>query len=215
LTPGRQRPARLRASAFVLALVALSGCAGRRVPALADASAPSFGVYEATHRSAGGRRSFRVLLHAALPDRIHAEVVGPIGGPRLVVDGGDGRLAVTLVGERTSYVGPARPEALEAVLGVRIALDDLVAGLVTSRAPEGPYEFERSASPPGLPARVAVTSASGERLELRLKRLRPVASDATGLATGTPPPGTERRPLTELAGVDGAAWIAREPADGS
>jgi hypothetical protein len=195
-----------------LVLAALAGCAPRRpIDAVPD-EAPTFGVYAATHRSSEGRRSFRVLLHAELPDRIHAEVIGPVGGPRLIVDGGSGRLAVTFVAERTAYVGAARPQDLEAVFGVRITLADLVSGLLTGRASDGPYSFRRSASPDGLPASIEVASADGDRLELRLKRLRPMVAGQS-LASGTPPPGIERRPLAELAGADGVALLAREPAD--
>jgi len=174
-----------------------------------------FGVYAASYAAPEGKpRAFRVLLHAELPDRIHAEVLGPIGGPRLIVDGGGGRLAVTFVGEGTSYVGEATAEALDAVLGVRIALDELVSGLLTGEIPPGaPYRLLRSpAGDGGLPGTVEVISPSGGRLELRLKKRRAVATVEPGLASGTPPPRTRHRPLIELAGRDGTALIAPEPA---
>ena len=75
---------------LVLAL-SLAACAGRRVPvsSVQDAG-PAFGLYRARLEEAGGQSErFRLLLFAAAPDRIHGEVLSPMGTTALIFDGGD------------------------------------------------------------------------------------------------------------------------------
>jgi hypothetical protein len=137
------------------------------------------------------------LLYAALPDRIHAEVITPLGSTVLILDGGNGRLSVTFVRDDLAFVGSAEPEALGAVLGVELPLDRLVAGLLTGELPDVRYSVDRVAlSDPGLPESMTI-AGEGQQLELRLRKLQPQRAAETRLGTGEPRPGVQRRPLSE------------------
>ena len=147
----------------------------------------------------GRTRRFRVLLWAELPDRMHAELLPPVGGPEVVVDGGGGRLAVTLVREGTAYVGPASPAAIEAVAGVPVPLEDLVRWIVVAADPVPP-DVEVTRSPErgeGLP-RLLTIRAGGRTLRIERKRVENGGAIAAGAGTGAAPPGVAERPLEEL-----------------
>jgi hypothetical protein len=144
-------------------------------------------------------RRFRLRLFAELPDRIHGEVVSPLGYTEMVFDGGGGRLAVTMVRDKLAFVGTAREGALEHVFGVPFGLQELVAGLLTGEHASTRGTLQREPiGEPGLPTRLTIVS--GRRmLRLELKRFRPLdAMTAEGLGRGDPPAGVEQRPLEAL-----------------
>jgi hypothetical protein len=157
------------------------------------------GVYKARLEPAEGKpRRFRLLLFAMLPDRIHGEVVSPLGSTVLIFDGGGGQLSVTFVRDRIAFVGPADGAALEAVLGLDLPLEELVRGLLLGELTDPRHRIVRTSSrDPGLPDALEI---SGERqlLQLRLKKRQPLRSSEAELGRGEPPPGMERRPLSEL-----------------
>jgi hypothetical protein len=143
-------------------------------------------------------------LFAELPDRFHAEVLPPVGGPRLILDGGGGRLAVTFVRDGESFVGGPSRDVLERILGVRVEPDQLVRALLTGEGDGEDLRVERSGPwLPGLPDRLALTAGQAT-LVLELKRLRPLDGDASQLGTGRPPDGTDVRPIEELE--HGGRW---------
>jgi hypothetical protein len=183
----------------VLLLATAAGCTARRPPTIAARVEPSVGLYRGLIEPAGGEpRRFRVLLYAALPDRIHGEIVSPVGTTEMIIDGGAGRLAVTINDEGVSYVGDAEPSALERILGVRLTLRELVSGLLTGQLDDDAWRVDRSSSADGeLPASIEFRS-SNAKLTLVLKRLRPLGTDPRDLGRGAPPEGTERRPLDAL-----------------
>jgi hypothetical protein len=162
------------------------------------------GTYKGTVGSGHGKpRKFRLRLWAALPDRLHAELSPPVGGPEVILDAGNGRLSVTLVGERTAYVGAASPEAIAAVTGVRVAIEDLVRWILSGADP-GTGEVRVTRRPergPGLPQELAIVA--GERtLRIELREARASGALAAGTGSGAPPPGTEERPIEELPAVE-------------
>ncbi len=178
----------------------LGGCGGRR-PDVNLAGAEPMGVYRGRIEGEGERpRKFRLLLFAALPDRIHAEIVSPVGSTEMILDGGGGRLAVTLVREKIAFVGDADSGAMNRVLGVRLGVAELVRGILTDEPTDSSDVTLRrveSESPP-LPERVEIESGAS-RLSLELKRVRPVRFRSSGIGTGKPPEGIEDlRPLDEL-----------------
>ncbi len=145
-----------------------------------------------------GTRRFRVLLFAALPDRIHAEVLSALGSPQAILDGGDGRLAVTFVADRESFVGEAEAGVLSRLLGVELDLGGLARALLLGDDAGAPCRIRRSGSTtPGLPDRIAFESDSS-LFELTLERRRRLETDQAALGTGVPPSGTHLRPLEEL-----------------
>ena len=149
------------------------------------------------------------MLFAALPDRLHGEVLSPLGAPQLILDGGDGVLAATLVERGQAFVGPADPAVLGRLLGARVELRQLVHGLVLGEWDVPGYRFERSGATPGLPASLAIDDGT-TRLSLKLRRLRPLEVDAQNLGSGRPPAGVEVRPLAELEAED--FWGGAPPA---
>lgn len=182
------------------AIVGLIGCSGKRSARITPASpTEQIGIYRARFSGEEERpRRFRLLLYAAAPDRIHGEVISPVGSTLMVLDGGGGRLAVTFVRDGVSYVGLARPETLEQLLGLRLGLEELVGALLGHGLDPAACRVERVAAPEGeLPARLALDDGR-RRLDLELKRLQPLRDGSASLGTGEPPPGTELQPLEDL-----------------
>jgi hypothetical protein len=154
------------------------------------------GLYRARLAEADGRsEKFRLLLFAAPPDRIHGEVLTPVGGTVLIFDGGGGRIAITLVRDRVAFAGPAGPDVIEKLIGVPVRLEDLVDGLLTGAPPSASFELLREAEVgEALPERFEISSG-GRSLELQRRRLRVLDRPEGGLGTGEPPPGLELLPL--------------------
>ncbi len=161
------------------------------------------GVYRAKlEDSAGEARKFRLLLYATLPDRIHGEILSPVGTTEVIVDGGGGRVAVTLPRKRVAYTGAGDAEAFEKVLGVRLSLEELVRGLLGHDVGDIGYEMEREpAGEVGLPAELRI-AGSNHRLTLRLKSKQRLRVSTATLGNGEPPPEMELRPLATLDAVD-------------
>lgn len=190
---------RLAWLALALVLTFPACAAGRAAPVEWRPGGTTVGVYRA--RLVDGERPdqrFRLMLYAELPDRLHGEIVSPVGSSVLIVDGGAGRLAVSLVREGVSFVGSASERDLESVFGLRVSLRQLVEALLTGELSAEGYAVLREARQPvGLPDVFEIRQ--GERaLTLRLKRLKPGPGSRAGLGTGEPPRGMERRPLEEL-----------------
>ena len=180
----------------------LGSCAGRKNPDLAQATAgPQIGVYRGRIVEDDGKsRRFRLLLFVAPPDRVHAEVLSPLGPTVMIVDGGAGDLAVTLPRDGVSYVGEARPEILERILGVRLTLDELVRGFLEGMADADCVDCRvtRSAEElEGLPRSLEFRSVDTS-LSFELKKVRPLRKPTEELGSGKPPEGTEIRPLDDL-----------------
>lgn len=193
-------PRRLGILCLLGASLVSGACAGRygRLPR-EGADRAQVGVYRARLAEGAPRaRRFKLLLFVAPPDRLHGEILTPVGATATILDGGGGRLAVTFVRDRVSYVGEADPEIIERVLGVRASLDQLVAGLLTGEQPPDGWTVQRSAGGlGGLPERVEFRSAETS-LTLDRTALRSLARPVAALGTGEPPPHTERRPLGEI-----------------
>jgi len=202
-SPGR------RACAATIALALCCACTVRRAPRpVSPAPAgPAFGLYRAELRNEEGRtRRFRLLLYAAPPDRIHAEVLSPTSATLLVLDGGAGRVALSFVRERVAYVGDAGPAALHALAGLELSTADLVRGLLgAADAPAGVHRSPQDR--PGLPDEFALDGAGGA-LRLRLVKLKPLRGGAEALGRGEPSPGMEQRPLEELTSESADATLA-------
>jgi hypothetical protein len=158
-------------------------------------------VYKGRIEEAGGRvRKFRLLLYAASPDRLHGEVLSPLGRTHLVLDAGEGRLAITFARDGESFVGRAKPEILARILGVPLELETLVGAVLTgAQGPSSVRVARAGGELPGLPQTLELTG-DGATLFLELRRLRPLATDPDMLGTGRPPEGTRVRPIEELEG---------------
>jgi hypothetical protein len=209
---------RRRLAAFLLAVLGcalFNACAGRLAVSRAEMTPePQVGVYRGRLVEAEEKnRRFRLLLFVALPDRVHGEVVSPVGSTLMIVDGGAGQLAVTLVRDGVSYVGKARPEILERILGVRLSLEELVRGFLSGMedADYTDCSVTRSAEElNGLPQAIEFRSHETS-LSFELKKVRPLGRPTETLGTGRPPDGTEIRGLDEL----GAEHLVGEPGEES
>jgi hypothetical protein len=158
------------------------------------------GLYRGRVAETEGRtRRFQMLLFAALPDRLHAELLSPLGGTELVVDGGGGRLAVAVVGERVVFTGSAGARALEPIVGGPLSLADLVRALVTAdpAVPSGCKVRREAAAAWGLPRTFEIT-CGGRELLIELRRSRALREPAAGLGTGVVAGDFEVRDLDEL-----------------
>ena len=208
----------MRVAVALLAIVLVGiggGCAHRagRDLAVIDGPGADVAVYRGTLTEPGsGEHGFRATLFLARPDRVHAEIAGPVGGPRLIVDGGGGRIALSFVADRVAYVGDDPRGGLRSVLGLDLGLEDLVGAVLEGIAPAGVREFERTpGGPGGWPRRIEMSGPDVELvLDLRRTRGLPVEVKAE-LGTGTPAPGLAVLPLEQapgeplgvLAGEDG------------
>jgi hypothetical protein len=201
----------LSPSLLLLTLGLVAGCA-TRAPVLKGV--PAFelpvAVYRAKlHDPVDGGRRFRLWLYASLPDRLHGEILSPVGTTEVIVDAGAGRMAVAFVRDRVAFVGGADPDVLEGLLGVRVGLEELVrALLIAGEGPRG-YRVERApGAAGGLPERIRFES-DGRVLELELKRRQALPDKAPELGLGVAPAGMTEHPLEQL---DAAAL--REPGAG-
>lgn len=195
---------RTRTTAAVAALVVMTclACAGRiaapvGIPSREPAAA---GLYKVRLRGAPDERArkFRLLLFAELPDRLHGEVLSPLGRTELIADGGGGRISILFVRDRVAFAGPAGPGVIEDLLGIRLSLEDLVAGLLTGELAGDGVELRRSpAGERGLPERLELV-APPRSVVMQLKRRQELRVDPTGLGTGVPPADAEVRPLEAL-----------------
>ena len=97
-----------------------------------------------------------------------------------------------------AYVGAARPDAVEAILGVALGLDQLVDVLLSGDPVPAGYAAERSPDPVGrLPARLVLRSPD-TTVTLELKRLQQLGVAPERLGRGEPPAGMQVRPIEEL-----------------
>ncbi|HEX4825484.1 MAG TPA: hypothetical protein VFV19_14370 [Candidatus Polarisedimenticolaceae bacterium] len=186
----------MRALAAALALAAAVSCAGRHPAAsMPPGTGPLVGLYRASIADPEGRvRKLKLLLWAQAPDRIHAELLGPVGGVRLTVDAGPGAAAVIDHESAIAYAGVPSPDDVRRLVGVPLAVPALVEALLSGTKPDG-LRVERVGAP-GLPERFTVAGGGGT-LTLELVHLTRGSDAAAALGTGAPPPAMTVRPLEE------------------
>lgn len=177
-----------------LLLLGVAACTGRGtshgVPA---GDGPLVGNYRAELLDATHAKRTRVLLWAAAPDQLHVEILGPVGGVHYVLDAGAGKACIIDTGSGTAYVGDAGPAALEAIVGVRVSVAQVVEALVDGTAPDGIRVEREAGDATGLPRRFAV-SEGDRRVVLTLTGLQRGAASRP-LGTGEAPPGSTVEPL--------------------
>ncbi len=100
-------PRRLAAVGLCVPLL-VAACAGRQSAAPETVWEPATAaLYKARVGGAEGARPrrFRLLLFAELPDRLHGEVISPLGRTEMIADAGGGRISVLFVRDRVAFVG--------------------------------------------------------------------------------------------------------------
>lgn len=186
---------RLAAAALVLAMTACASPRGARgVP---PGDGPLIGVYRASLDDGSGPvRKFKLLLWAERPDRLHAELLAPVGGVSLVLDAGGGSACLVDVGEATAYAGRAGPAVIESLAGVPMSVEDAVAAILSGSQARG-LRVERTGGADGeLPDRLLVSDGSRSLALARVKFQRGAAAAALG--TGSPPQRMIVRPIEDL-----------------
>jgi len=205
--------ARGSAAAALVAVSLLAGCAGRRPPTGPTVRGDDVGVFRGVLTGSDGETSrFELALFVDRPDRVHAEVSGPVGGPRLILDAGAGRLAVTDVAEGVAFVGAATADALRASLGVALTPDELVAALLDRTPPPSATTFAWVPGREGRWPRRLRVAVGGVAVDLELRRTRGLSPEAAeALGRGDPPPGLAVEPIETLGhrGRQGAMFRKR------
>jgi hypothetical protein len=178
--------------------VALACAPSRHDATIPAGSGPLVAVYKATiDDGQGAVRHARMSLWAERPDRLHVEILGPLGGETFALDAGAGALCVVDVARATAFAGPDDPEAIEALVGVRLTAGAAVAALLSGASPDGLTVTRADAIEGTLPE--TLTIVDGNRsVTLTLVRFVRGIADASAIGTGTPPAGLTVRPLSYL-----------------
>jgi hypothetical protein len=169
---------------------------GDGVPA---GSGPLIGVYKAAiDDGEHATRRARLSLWVERPDRLHAELIAPVGGVTFILDAGGGKACIIDVAEATAYVGADGPNVIEALVGVRLSVADAVNALLEGSAPSG-LSVTRIGGIQGLlPDRFRIADGS-RSLALERVRFERGTTDPRALGTGVPPGTLAVEPLEHLA----------------
>lgn len=162
----RDRSRRRPELAVAVLLAATAGCAKAVPPSpLVVQQAAALPAYSASLQvSVSGPRMrgrSRALVAFRRPDALRIEIPGT-SGARLVAVARDGRLTAVIPAERAVLEREARPEELEALLGVALAPPELM-DLLVGVAPAGLRDYDARWGP-RLPRRIEARLADGTRL---------------------------------------------------
>lgn len=186
------------ALSLLLGVMAVACTSAHRVERIPGGEGPLVGLYKAAiDEGRGTIQRASVAIWAQPPDRLHAELSGPLGGVLFVLDAGAGQACVVDVVAATAYAGPDDPRAIEALVGVRVSVADAVAALL-SGASRGGLTVTRDDTQDGsLPASVRIVDGGRS---LALKRVRYVRGkkQSESLGTGVPPSKLLVLPLENL-----------------
>ena len=142
-------------------------------------------------------RGAKISIWAEEPDRLHAEILAPVGGVTFTIDAGGGRLCVVDVARGVAYAGEDAKGALETLVGVPISVGDAVLALLHGVAPQGLSITRAGGDDGALPKGLRI--ADGERfLALASVRVERGRIDPSKVGTGEPPARLPVRPLTSL-----------------
>ena len=123
-----------------------------------------------------------------------------------ILDAGGGNVCVVDVGAATAYVGEDGPDAIAALLGVRVSVADAVAALLDGVSPPGLALTRAGGADGTLPDTLRIEDGA-RALAIDRVRVERGRTDPLALGTGLPPDHLRLRPLMNLA-----RDAAREPA---
>ena len=194
---------RMSAGALLCCLCFGFGCA--RVPSGRDSTVqvPSEGgvaLYRARIEGAESSKRFRLRLWLAPPDRLHAEVLSPVGQTVLILDGGGGKLSVLDVSEKIAYTGGLQDsrDALQSWLGTDWTTEEMVTAILGTGSSVDRWSVEREGRDGRFPRFLRI-AGRGVTLSLELKRWRTAPSEVD-LGEAEIPQGYEVRPLADWNG---------------
>jgi hypothetical protein len=156
---------------------------------------PLVGIYKAAiDEGHGAVRGARISVWAEQPDRLHAELIAPVGGVAYILDAGGGHACVVDVAAATAYVGEAGPGAIEALIGVHVSVADAVVALLTGASREGLAVARVGRADDALPESIRISDGS-RSISLTRLRFERGTGDARALGTGVPPAQLAVRPI--------------------
>lgn len=188
----------------LLTAITVVACApSHRANTIPAGDGPLVGVYRAAIDLGRGAalRHTRVSVWAEPPDRLHAELLSPVGGVRFVIDAGGGETCIVDVAAATAYVGRDEPGAIEKLVGVRVSAASAVAALLYGAAPTGLTVTREEATSGVLPDRIRIAEGTRSITLARIGFARGSA-DAESLGTGIAPPGLTVVPIESLQVAD-------------
>lgn len=170
-----------------------------RVTGVPAGPGPVIAVYKASlDESQGAKRGVKLAVWIERPDRLHAELIAPVGGVSYILDAGGGNVCVVDVDAATAYVGEDGPDAIAALTGVRVTIADAVAALLDGASPAGLIVTRLGGADGGLPERFRIEDG-GRFLALERVRVERGRTATQDLGTGRPPRTLRVRPLADLA----------------
>ena len=183
----------------ILGLTALACSRTHSDDRLPAGAGPLIAVYKAAIDDGRGPvRGAKLVVWAERPDRLHAELIAPVGGVTFIVDAGGGNSCIVEIATATAYVGDDGPGAIEALAGVRLSVADVVAALLDGVAPPGLSVTRSGGAEGSLPQKLRI--ADGARsLVLDRVRFERGRTDPRALGTGAPPGNLTVLPMDRLA----------------
>jgi hypothetical protein len=190
---------RLRRGLLALSGLATVACAAsHRADVVPPGTGPLVGVYRAAiDDGRGAARGAKLSIWAERPDRLHAELIAPVGGVTLILDAGGGAACIVDSGAATAYVGVDGPEAIEALVGVRVSVAEVVAALLDGTPPRGLAVTRHGEGASALPKTIRIVDGA-RSIELSRVRFERGTADPRSLGTGSPPKQLAVRPLEDF-----------------
>jgi hypothetical protein len=197
------------AFAALAAALALACSPGSRAPSVRPDAPDAAGMYRAAAKDGSGRTTrFRLWVHAARPDRLHLEVLPPVGGTAFVLDAGDGVVAAAWIEDRVALAGPSDAPSMDRLLGIAIDARGWVSTILDGAPAEG-VAVEREGEVGSLPVALVLRR---EGLEVRLER-REVRRASGAVGNGRPPEGFAVHPISSMEGPSMLDALLEAPAE--
>lgn len=190
---------RLRRGLLALFVLATAACAAsHRGDVVPPGNGPLVGVYRAAiDDGASAARRTKLSIWAERPDRLHVELISPVGGVTLILDAGGGSACIVDPGTATAYVGMDGPDAIEALVGVRVSVAEAVTALLDGAPPHGLTVSRQGDTAGALPEKIRIEDGA-RSIELSRIRFERGTADPRALGTGSPPTQLAVRPLADF-----------------
>jgi hypothetical protein len=186
----------------LLGLAAVACAPAHRVDDVPAGIGPLVAVYKAAlHDGSGTVRGAKLSLWAERPDRLHGELIAPVGGVTFILDAGGGHAYIVDVAAATAYVGDDGPAAIEALVGLRVSVEEAVSALLGGVSPRGLTVTRVGGADGELPREIQIVDGP-RSISLARVRFERGRAESSTLGTGVPPAQLRVRPIENLAGAE-------------